>query len=198
MATILKLGPRDHGKKFSDDEFKHADYAEGFHYEVIYGSLYVSQFCGVSHAIFHSDIYSILMDYELAFPEKLGYVSGKARVFVHSQSETTALAPDFSLYRERINYRDGHTWRDLSPFIVAEIVERGTRKKDLVRNVELYLQVPSILEYWVFDLEPKADAGMIVFRRVNDAWQKLPITAKEYLPELLPGLSVPTRMEYLE
>ena len=35
--------------------------------------------------------------------------------------------------------------------LVAEVLSGEDPDKDLVRNVELYFQVPSIKEYWLFD-----------------------------------------------
>ena len=41
-------------------------------------------------------------------------------------------------------------WEDVSPILVGEILS-GDPEKDMVRNVELYLLVPTIKEYWLFD-----------------------------------------------
>jgi Uma2 family endonuclease len=41
--------------------------------------------------------------------------------------------------------------------LVGEVVWEDDPDKDLVRNVELYLQVPSIREYWVLDPLPDSE-----------------------------------------
>ena len=42
MSTVLKIGPEDHGRPMTLEEFQSGDYQEGFHYEIIAGRLYVS------------------------------------------------------------------------------------------------------------------------------------------------------------
>lgn len=198
MATILQLSPLDHGKLFSDEELEHAEYEPGFKYEVIQGALYVTPAANLPHDWFEKSLLRQLLEYSVTHPTEIGWITDKARVYVPGMRKSTVPEPDLVLYRVKPTGRTTAHWRDISPFIVVEILSPDTEDKDLVRNVDLYLQVPSILEYWVFDLEPTAAAGLIVFRRENDAWQRLPITAKEYQPDLLPGLSVPTRSEHLE
>ena len=39
MATLLKFGPADHGRRVTDEEAESARYAEGYKYEVIDGRL---------------------------------------------------------------------------------------------------------------------------------------------------------------
>lgn len=198
MPTILQLSSLDHGKSFSDEELEQAEYEPGYKYEVIQGTLYVTPAANLPHDFFEKSLLRRLWEYSLSHPQEIGWISDKARVYVPGSRRTTVPEPDLALYRVKPRGRSEAHWRDLSPFVVIELLSEGTADKDLVRNVELYLQVPSILEYWVFDLNENATAGLIVFRRVNDEWQKLPITDNIYLPELLPGLKVPTRIEFLE
>jgi hypothetical protein len=42
MATMLKLGPADHGRPLTLEEFMSGDYKEGHRYELIEGRLYAS------------------------------------------------------------------------------------------------------------------------------------------------------------
>ena len=56
--------------------------------------------------------------------------------------------------------------------LVVEVVS-SDREKDLVRNVALYLAVPSIREYWVIDPRPSADRPtLLVYRRRGARWQQ--------------------------
>jgi Uma2 family endonuclease len=63
--------------------------------------------------------------------------------------------------------------------------------EDLVRNRRLYLQVPSIREYWIVDPRQDADQpSLTVYRRRGTRWQRplqvLPGGA--YTTPLLPGV----------
>ncbi len=42
MATVVKLGPNDHGRPMRRDEFEAGEYEEGFKYELIDGKIYGS------------------------------------------------------------------------------------------------------------------------------------------------------------
>ena len=65
-------------------------------------------------------------------------------------------------------------WQDYSPFVVVEVVSDEKSEKDLVRNVELYLQVSSIREYWIIDGRDNPDHPvMLVYRRRGQRWQNV-------------------------
>ena len=54
MATVttpLRIGPADHGRMMSLDEFEEADFEEGYRYELARGVLEVSEIPGELHAV---------------------------------------------------------------------------------------------------------------------------------------------------
>ena len=84
-------------------------------------------------------------------------------------------------------------WRNVSPSLVVEVLSEGTEDKDLERNRRLYLQVPSIREYWIVDPQATAnDPMMIVFRRRGRRWapRRIVSTGETYTTPMLPGFSV--------
>jgi Uma2 family endonuclease len=84
-------------------------------------------------------------------------------------------------------------WEDLAPVLVIEILSEDTADKDLERNVELYVEISSIREYWLLD--PRADADhptLTVYRRRGQRWQR-PIelsSGATYTTRWLPGFSL--------
>lgn len=77
--------------------------------------------------------------------------------------------------------------------LVGEILSRDNPDKDLVRNVELYLRVPTIREYWVVDTRADPDRPTKqVYRRRGSRWQRpLEVAYGEtYATKLLPGFEV--------
>jgi Uma2 family endonuclease len=128
-------------------------------------------------------------------PEIINHVKAPARMFVPGRRATTAPEPDLAAYHDfplDLPLRQ-RRWRDFSPILVAEILSADTADKDLVRNLDLYLQVPSIREYWILD--PRADADqptLMVYRRRGQRWQKpIDIAAGDpYTTRLLPGFSL--------
>src|SRR4029077_5550260 len=79
-------------------------------------------------------------------------------------------------------------WQELPPILVVEVMTGG-RYKDLVRNVELYLLVPSIKEYWVIDAHDDPDhPSLIQHRRHGRRWivREFPY-GSTFTTKLLPG-----------
>ena len=81
----------------------------------------------------------------------------------------------------------------VSPILVAEIISEDTANKDLERNRLLYLEVPTIREYWIVD--PRAgtrNLTLLVHRRRGRRWQRVRAIphGESYATPLLPGFSL--------
>jgi Uma2 family endonuclease len=192
MATVLQLGPGDHGRPLSFDELMAAYYAGGFRYEIIEGRLYVSPQPNFSHSWIKRKMIQALEAYSQQRPDVINYVVGDARVFVPGRSAVTAPEPDITAYRG-VPDRPGVDWRDISPILVVVVLGGEDDEKDLVRNVELYLRLTTIQEYWVIDIrEDETRPTMLVHRRVGDAWDISSHGPDEsYATDLLPGFVLP-------
>jgi Uma2 family endonuclease len=195
MPTILKLSPRDHGRRVPLEEFEAAQWEEGYRYELIDGKLHVSPLPNLPHDVIVVWITEQLLAYRLAHPDVLNYVSGHARVFVPGRPGVTNPEPDLAAYRD---YPLGlplgqRRWQNMSPILVTEVVSEEDPDKDLERNVELYGQVPSIREYWILDPRTNADAPSLrVYRRRGRSWQR-PIDVdpgESYTTRLLPDFTL--------
>ena len=102
--------------------------------------------------------------------------------------------PDVACYVEFAErFAADADWRDYSPILVVEVISADTADKDLVRNRRLYLQVPSIQEYWILDpREGIAGLTMLVYRRRGRRWAAR-ITVEPgatYTTPMLPGFSI--------
>jgi len=198
MATVVKqkqLGPEDHGRAMSFDEFMSGDYQESYHYELIDGRLYVSPEAKMPENVVEMWLLFKLHYYALDNPQTINYVTNKARVFVPDRSDVTAPEPDIAAYHNyprdlNINELD---WRDFSPLLAVEVLTSENPHKDLVRNVVLYRQVPSIKEYWIIDAREDANRPtMRVYRKYRGRWQQ-PIELQfgdTYTTRLLPGFKL--------
>jgi Uma2 family endonuclease len=195
MRTVLTLGPTDHGRALSLDEFLSSRSVEGYHYELIRGRLHVSPKANLPHDCVLESVAGQLDVYVREHPEVINYVTRNARVFVPEEDEATAPEPDFAGYRDfplHVPVRE-RRWQDVSPILVAEVVSEEDPDKDLVRNVELYEAVSSIREYWILD--PRADADhptLRVYRRRGARWQR-PIDVAPggtYATRLLPDFTL--------
>ncbi len=188
LTTALRFGPKDHGRAVTDEELELADYRLGYDYEVIFGRLYVSPAPNPEHDIVEKHILRQLFAYQEANPDIVGYVTNRARVFVASEEKTTAPEPDLAVYVDGPD----DDWRAVGPFIVGEVLRGEDIDKDLFRNVKLYLRVPSIQEYWVFDIrENPRRPTLLVHRRTRSGWDIHEVAALDtYETPLLPGLKL--------
>ena len=83
-------------------------------------------------------------------------------------------------------------WRTVGPIIVGEVLRGEDINKDLFRNVDLYWRVPTIQEYWVFDIrENPRQPTLLVHRRTRNGWDTQELAASDtYQTPLLPGLKL--------
>jgi Uma2 family endonuclease len=199
MPTITKIagkrfGPRDQGHSMTFDEFMEANYQEGYQYELIDGELYVSPTPNLPQNRVETWIGLKLQQYSLQHPEVINYVTSKARVIVPGRPRATAPEPDQAVYHrfpldqpfKKIR------WQDVSPILVVEVVSRDDPYKDLVRNVKLYLQVPTIQEYWLLDPRKNPERPIFrVHRRQGRKWRIVqPAFGEVYTTKLLPGFAL--------
>lgn len=194
MATILKIGPADHGRPMALDEFLTSSAREGYHYELIDGKLYVSPLPNLPEDRVEGWLFLKVKLYARDHPEVINYVTNKARVFVPGRLRTTCPEPDLAAYSDfplHLPFRELR-WQDVSPILVAEILSHDDPDKDLVRNVDLYLQVPSIKEYWLIDDRDDPERpSQQVYRRHGKRWRTLEFGPGEtYTTKLLPDFEL--------
>jgi len=194
MATVLKIGPADHGRPFTLEEFKAGDYEEGYQYELIDGKLYVSPVPDAPQGVVNHWIERKLERYADGHPEVINFVYTRARVFVPGRPGVTNPEPDVTAYRDFPLDRDFREirWQDVNPVLVVEVLSLDDPAKDLVRNVRLYRQVPSIGEYWILDTrEDPNRPTLTVYRRSGGRWRPLRLGYGErYTTRLLPGFEL--------
>jgi Uma2 family endonuclease len=195
MKTRLYLTPRDQGRALSLEEFESADSQEGYHYELIDGRLEVAPLPNMPHEELRDWLTRLLNRYAEEHPEIINHVKAPARVFVPDRPEATCPEPDIAAYQNfphdlPISRR---RWQDFSPLLVVEVLSADNPNKDRVRNRRLYLQVPSIQEYWI--LAPLEDAdrpSLTVLCRGTSRWRRA-VTVEAsgtYTTPLLPGFSL--------
>jgi len=199
MSTMLRLGPHDHGREMTYEEFLSGNYEEGFKYELIRGALYVSPQPNPPHDWLLEYLTNILTAYRLQHRQVIKRLSSHARVFVPGICKATCPEPDLALYNDFAASPQQKRWEKFSPFIVIEIVSDDDPDKDHVRNVELYRQVSTILEYWLFDKVDDVDGPTLrVYHRDSGDQDWTPddyAAADAYTTPLLPGFRLPVRPE---
>ena len=179
-ATRPRIGPEDEGLEMTLDEFDACIGEEGYRYELIDGRLTVLPVPELPHESLFMMVYRPLFHYAMQHEEIINFVAPTARIFIPDRSSPSSLQPDIAAYRDFPYHLplDQRNWRAINPTLVVEIISEDTARKDTVRNVELYLTVPSIREYWIVDSRPDPNyPTLIVHRRRGQRWQKPIIVA---------------------
>jgi len=199
MTTVTrtartKLGPQDRGHPMTFNEFMRANYEEGYQYELIDGELYVLPLPNAPHNLVENWIGAKLQHYSLEHPEVINYVTSKARVIVPGRPRATVPEPDQTAYHDFPLHRPWKKirWQEVSPILVVDVVSKEDPYKDLVRNVKLYLQVPTIQEYWLIDPRKNPERPTFrVHRRNGKSWRIVqPTFGEVYTTKLLPGFAL--------
>jgi Uma2 family endonuclease len=168
MSTVhLKLGPTDHDRPLTLDDFESAEFEPGFKYEIIDGRLAVAPEANLTENVLEDWLYDKLKEYAKVCPAVINYVTNKARVFIPSRDADTCPEPDIAAYKHFPHdiLLSELRWEDVSPILVAEVLVECDSAKDLVRNPGLYADVPSIQEYWVLDGRVDPDEPTLHHRR---------------------------------
>lgn len=197
MATVTKtarISPADHGRTMTLDQFDRSDFEPGYKYELIEGRVYVTYEPDLPEDWLAIWLYQKVLLYSLRRPRVLNYVTPKARVFLPGRRRATVPEPDLAAYRgfPRDELIPELRWQNVSPVLVGEVVSPNDPHKDLIRNVQLYLLVPTVREYWVLDGREDGERPTLhVYRRHGDKWRPLEFAYGEtYTTSLLPGFKL--------
>jgi Uma2 family endonuclease len=176
MATAtIQLGPDDHGRAMTSEEFESATAQEGYQFELIHGRVVVAAAPNLPHFRSVCWLNLRLSIYAMDHPASINFVSPGGQVLVPDPDDATNPQPDIMAFRNYPLDRPARevAWQDVSPILVIEVVSPDTANKDYVRNVELYLQVSSIREYWIIDPREDPDhPSLRAYRRRGQQWQR--------------------------
>ena len=194
IATRTRFGPTDHGVPVTADELAEAEYAEGFRYEVIDGRISVAPIANFPEGWLNDWLRAQLKAYARTNPTVLNLVIGPARVFVPNRPDLTVPEPDVAAYRDfptHLPIREWN-WEEVSPLVVCEVLVDSDPHKDLVRNVDLYFEVPSVAEYWILDGRADPDRPtLIARRRWGSRWVVREVAFGDtYTTRTLPGFAL--------
>ncbi len=182
--TAIKIGPADHGKKMSLEDFDHAEVQEGYLYELSRGVITVSDVPKLRHLAQVDAIRMQLMVYRIAHPERIAMIAGSGESKMLLWDLQSERHPDLSVYRT-METHDQSPWATWVPEIVVEVVSPGSEQRDYQQKREDYLEF-GVREYWIFDADRRE---MLVHRRSGDRWiEKTVRPPKTHRTRLLPGL----------
>jgi hypothetical protein len=185
-AATLKIGPADHGREMKLDDFIHADFAEGWLYELGRGRVVVTQVPELPHGMVVMRLWDLFCGYSRSHPGMIKYEADKAACAVRLPGLESSRSPDHTIYLSPPPPGD-HPWTEWIPALVVEVISKGSSRRDRIEKREEYLRL-GVLEYWVID--PKR-REMRVHARAGDTWRITDLPPRAiHRPHFLPGLEV--------
>jgi Uma2 family endonuclease len=168
------------------DEYLAADLPEGYRYELVEGVVQMAPIPGLPHDSVVDRLHYLLTLYRERRPDIIAHVSQRFAVTLLDRQ--TAREPDFGLYGpSELGDKKGKTWKNVTPFLVVEVVSPGQADRDYEEKRRDYWDA-RVGEYWIADPE---DKSLTVLTRGASEWIKARFeVGQSYRPAQLPGLEI--------
>ena len=182
----LHIGPEDHGRHMSLDDFDKAIGREGSLYELNKGVIEVSDVPHPAHGLVMQAIRNQLTAYQLQHEGSIAYIGGggDAKLLIGpAQSERH---PDLSIYLSPPPDTK-EVWSTWVPAIVVEIVSPSSSKRDYEEKPAEYFEF-GVDEYWIVD---PAKNKMAALYRWRGQWKEKTVKApQKYATRHLPRFTL--------
>jgi Uma2 family endonuclease len=185
VQPILQLGPHDHGRSITAEEFAEADYAEPWRYERELGRLIVMPPDDAGHDDCSEPFRDHLGAYRIAHSDIVEKVVSEAWVRV---DDGTDRIPDIAVFLR--SPRSAVTRPGRVPELACEIVnpDRESRERVYVKKRHEYFRL-GVLEYVVID---RMRHRATVYTSGARGYRKRVLRPGDvYTSPLLPGLAIP-------
>ena len=187
-ATRTRIGPADHGRTMTLDEFLDAEETPGYRYELARGVIEVSDVPNDPHADVVYRLSAEFVVHDRAHPGLIRRVSEGSGVQIVMPGLGTDRHPDLSIiFQGKAPDDRGRRMPDL----VVEVVSPGreARHRDYVSKRADYLAF-GILEYWIVD--PRDQLVVVLSRADAESdWTECIFRGDEPIASpLLPGFAV--------
>lgn len=188
IVTPVKIGPADHGRALSLDEFAHAEGLAGHGYELAKGRVLVVDVPGVPHALIVRSVLRALYAHDLANPGRIHLLAAGSDCALRLPGLQSERHPDAAVYLTPPPQGED-PWTQWIPEIVVEVVSEGkeARERDYVEKRDEYLAA-GVREYWIVD---PAERLLVALVRAGDRWrEKKCLEGEDHVTHLLPGFTL--------
>jgi len=186
VASTIRIGPADHGRSMTLEEFQEAEVEEGYRSELARGVLEVSEVPNDPHGEIVWIIQRFIAAYDAQHPGMVHRAGGAAECRLWLPGMISGRNPDVAVVL-RHTPRD---WRGRHPPALAfEVVTEGSEAHecDYVTKRAEYLAY-GLREYWIVDPETKT---VTVLVRDGDIWiEQLYRGDQQAVGLVLPGFTV--------
>ncbi|MBY0522471.1 MAG: Uma2 family endonuclease [Gemmataceae bacterium] len=186
IRTAIKIGPEDHGRPMTLEDFEYAVGQPGHIYELSRGVIAVSDVPGRPHGLQVFVIRRQLTAFDLSNPGRIHFIGGTHECKLLIPEFDSERHPDIAVYLTPWP-PENQPWAHWIPEIVIEVVSVGSEERDYVEKREEYLAL-NIKEYWILDLEREE---MVMLRRWGKRIvEKVVRPPETYKTRLLPGFEL--------
>jgi Uma2 family endonuclease len=154
MSTVkLRIGPADHGRPMTLEEFHEAEEEPGYLYELARGVLEVSEVPGDYHGQIIDNLHLTIDIHRLRHPGVIRRLAHGSDIRLIIPELESGRHPDLAVVFPDAQLTPRGRQR---PGLVCEVVSPGTRarRRDYQEKSEEYLAL-GILEYWIIDFQQK-------------------------------------------
>jgi Uma2 family endonuclease len=163
--TTIQVGPADHGKRMSLEEFDHAEGREGHNYELSRGVITVVDVPDPKHLMQVDAVREQFSAHRHAHAGQIHLLAHGGECKIPLSDLESERHPDLAVYKTP-PVDNENLWATWIPEIVVEVVSASSRQRDYVEKREEYLDF-GVREYWI--IVEKQDQ-MLVLRRSGDRW----------------------------
>ena len=183
--VATRIGPSDHGRRMSLDEFDSAEGEPGGHYELSRGVITVTNVPNRRHFAQVNEVRKQLSVYEATHPGQIHAISAGTDCKILLADLDSERHPDWAVYKTPMPaHRD--LWSVWTPALVVEVVSPESGHRDYVEKPEEYFRF-GVGEYWVVD---ESRQEMLVHRRERGRWALQVVRPGDvYRSALFPGLA---------
>jgi Uma2 family endonuclease len=182
MATIaIRIGPADHGRPMTLEEFHEAEEEPGYRYELARGVLEVTEVPNDPHGEIICNLYRAIARYDQAHPGAIHRYGGAGEFRLWIRGMISGRNPDVAVVLRGAP-------KDLRgrrvPALAVEVVSEGGEERDYQVKREEYL-VFGLFEYWIVD---PVERKVTVLIRDQGAWVERVFRDDQVIESLvLPG-----------
>jgi len=191
---VIRIGPADHGRRMSLDDFDKAIGQPGYVYELYKGVIEVSDVPKLPHGKVVRALSKDLERYDDEHPGVIYHMAGGGDCKLLDAEDDSERHPDWSIYLRAEPPGDEQPWSVWVPEIVVEVVSESSRERDYEQKPPQYLAL-GVMENWILD--PIANTATFK-TRWRGLWRDKVLRpgqrpGQRYATHLLPGLKLDVR-----
>ena len=183
--TVTIVGPDDHGRQMTLEEFESSESVEGRLYELSRGVVTVIDVPKRKHLAQINAIKRQIHAYDVAHPQQIHTIATGSECKILLKDLQSERHPDLAVYLSPPPSDEDDFWSTWIPELVIEVVSPSSVQRDYVEKREEYLQF-GVQEYWIVDAEK---GQMLVLQRSRGTRAERTVRPPEvYQTRLLAGV----------